>query len=340
MQIELENIGLIKEAKVNIDGLTVIAGENDTGKSTVGKALMALIKADNTARHKFRSKQSHNFIKNREKSFNKQIELLFDDEISEDGRINLEDNKNLIYGITIKNNICTKFQGLNATDKRSFLDCTFLQTPIIWDLYDFFMSISIMRTEDEIYGFETNIQYPYILWDLYTKLSKKRHEFEIDKGLLNTIKNIVNGSFVKDKNNRFYYSKNNLKIPMTNTAIGVKSFGIIQILLQNCYINKYGFLILDEPEIHLHPKWQLELAKIIIELVKGDIKILVNSHSPYMIEALKRYSEIENLNDRTNFYLAQNGYIIQQDNLENIFKKLAIPMRELKNLKIKQYANN
>ena len=30
---------MIKEANVSIDGLTVIAGENDTGKSTLGKAL-------------------------------------------------------------------------------------------------------------------------------------------------------------------------------------------------------------------------------------------------------------------------------------------------------------
>jgi predicted ATPase len=122
--------------------------------------------------------------------------------------------------------------------------------------------------------------------------------------------------------------------------MGIKYFGILQVLSDKNHFYNGQILILDEPEVHLHPKWQLELAKVIIELVKGGVRILVNSHSPYMIEALKRYSQIENLNDKTNFYLAQNGYIIQQDNLENIFEKLAIPMRELKNLKIKQYANN
>ena len=39
MELKLKNIGMINEANVKIDGLTVIAGENDTGKSTVGKAL-------------------------------------------------------------------------------------------------------------------------------------------------------------------------------------------------------------------------------------------------------------------------------------------------------------
>ena len=37
--LNLKNVGLIKEASIKINGLTVIAGENDTGKSTVGKSL-------------------------------------------------------------------------------------------------------------------------------------------------------------------------------------------------------------------------------------------------------------------------------------------------------------
>jgi len=47
MTLELKNIGMIKEANVKIDGLTVIAGENDTGKSTVGKRLQSYIRYTN-----------------------------------------------------------------------------------------------------------------------------------------------------------------------------------------------------------------------------------------------------------------------------------------------------
>jgi predicted ATPase len=39
MELKLNNIGIIKNANITLDGLTVIAGENDTGKSTVGKVL-------------------------------------------------------------------------------------------------------------------------------------------------------------------------------------------------------------------------------------------------------------------------------------------------------------
>ena len=45
MQFTLENVGIIKKADIKLDGLTVIAGNNDTGKSTIGKVLFSIIKS-------------------------------------------------------------------------------------------------------------------------------------------------------------------------------------------------------------------------------------------------------------------------------------------------------
>ena len=45
MRIDIKNFAKIKEASVQIDGITVIAGENNTGKSTVGKVLFSLFNA-------------------------------------------------------------------------------------------------------------------------------------------------------------------------------------------------------------------------------------------------------------------------------------------------------
>ena len=42
MKLHLENIGLIQDATIEMQGITVIAGENGTGKSTVGKALYSI----------------------------------------------------------------------------------------------------------------------------------------------------------------------------------------------------------------------------------------------------------------------------------------------------------
>lgn len=40
MKLSLKNIGKIETASVEINGITVIAGENNTGKSTVGRRFL------------------------------------------------------------------------------------------------------------------------------------------------------------------------------------------------------------------------------------------------------------------------------------------------------------
>lgn len=45
MQINLQNIGIVKDSSITIDGLTVITGKNNSGKTTVGKTLYALLDA-------------------------------------------------------------------------------------------------------------------------------------------------------------------------------------------------------------------------------------------------------------------------------------------------------
>ena len=44
MRLEIKNFAKIKEADITLDGITVIAGENNTGKSTVGKILNSYFK--------------------------------------------------------------------------------------------------------------------------------------------------------------------------------------------------------------------------------------------------------------------------------------------------------
>lgn len=47
MLITFKNAGMVEEAGIRLNGLTVIAGENDTGKSTIGKLMFAIIKTFN-----------------------------------------------------------------------------------------------------------------------------------------------------------------------------------------------------------------------------------------------------------------------------------------------------
>lgn len=45
MQIKLDNVGIVKNSSIDINGLTVITGANNSGKSTVGKTAYALVRS-------------------------------------------------------------------------------------------------------------------------------------------------------------------------------------------------------------------------------------------------------------------------------------------------------
>lgn len=45
MELALHNVGIIRDSKVKLDGLTVITGKNSSGKTTVGKVVYSLIAA-------------------------------------------------------------------------------------------------------------------------------------------------------------------------------------------------------------------------------------------------------------------------------------------------------
>lgn len=63
MNIKLNNIGILKEADIDFNGIAVIGGLNDTGKSTVGKVAYAIIRAC-TVSDKEISIEKRNIIRN------------------------------------------------------------------------------------------------------------------------------------------------------------------------------------------------------------------------------------------------------------------------------------
>ena len=55
MKLSIENFAKIKRADIELNGITIIAGENDSGKSTVGKALAAMFSGFYNVNERFSS---------------------------------------------------------------------------------------------------------------------------------------------------------------------------------------------------------------------------------------------------------------------------------------------
>ena len=311
MELQLKNIGMIKEANVKLDGLTVIAGENDTGKTTVGKVLYCV--ANSVQNNNVSSTLMSNclislFKHNINNGTKGEISVIYDND-----KVHYE----------IENDRKDSFFAHGKISDSEIKTCIMIESPLVWNFTDFFRDIAQIESQMNI-----KLDYPYLMKDLNFKLHIKSASNGLD--IKDEMTSLMGGEFKKDELGHYYFDKKGKRIELVNTATGIKTFGIFQVLSQNNYLNKDTVLVLDEPEVHLHPKWQLEMAKVIVELVKNGVKVLVNSHSPYMIEALKRYSEVEEIEDKTNFYLAEDGYIKQIEDsnsktLVEIYEKLSEP---------------
>jgi predicted ATPase len=87
-------------------------------------------------------------------------------------------------------------------------------------------------------------------------------------------------------------------------------------------------LIVDEPEVHLHPRWIVEYARVLVLIQKYlHTTILIASHNPDMISAIKYISEKESISDSLAFYIAEE---IDSDGFGKYkFKNLGTDIEEI-----------
>ncbi|MDD5151658.1 MAG: AAA family ATPase [Flavobacterium sp.] len=442
--IEINNIGKINTAKIKINGLTLIAGINDTGKSTAGKVLFSIIKATGRYKQDLKEGKEYNILDKLDQLYNNlrrrvlvndiirqefipknfiehinnyvvldnfdgllvdEIEKLFDfkktlltENISNKENLKgyiktLDEIKQLLFskedkqeqiknalnralfsefisditpkGSTKKSHIRyyigndklldvelekNKITKLDSKEDLSFRDVVFVETPLLIQMYDLIKYSDAMfdDNEDDI-RYRNRPKVSLHIKDLINKIENAKYfselfyENDFDSiDILKNISNIINGGFAFDNENKdlIFTSKNgknkNFQIKSVNTASGIKSFGIIQLLLQANILNDRCLLIIDEPENHLHPEWQIKYAEMIIELVKNEIPVIITSHSPYIIQALRHFSEKNKLEEKTSYYYAemkenetQSNLIDVTNDLNVIFSKLAEPLSTL-----------
>ena len=141
------------------------------------------------------------------------------------------------------------------------------------------------------------------------------------------------GGDIAESDDEFVFHDN---LKLKNLSAGMKTFTILLKLLENGHIQDGSIIVLDEPEIHLHPSWQLKFAELLVLLQKEfDLKIVLATHSPYFMNALQVYSAKHEIADKTKYYLAElneEGRAVFDDvtlDPEQVYKLLAQPFQIL-----------
>lgn len=400
MEICLKNIGRLKEAKIEIQSITVIAGENGSGKSTIGKALFSTFNALNDVEEKIKTLKQEalarelgrrqnlfysrasihsgetipNLLQLQDKSTQKIEEILRDFFSNEKQEAIVDDD--LVEGVSkilsiddehflkrvVDLGFNQEFSGqisnvYNNSDAQVELKIKDSNICIIFDKNQqcckVCSPIALRRAiyfDDPFVLDELNHRtFPPNRWGVVTA---EHHSTFLKQLLINGQKDMIGGilneeRYMQLKNkiqqisggkiikgaSRFFYVENGKteKIEVTNLATGLKTFMILQTLIENGQIVEKDVLILDEPEVHLHPKWQIVFAEIIVLLQNiFNLHILVNTHSPYFLKALQVYTKKYQV-PNAHYYLAyedkKGGSYLEEvdDRIESIYKKFAEP---------------
>jgi len=99
---------------------------------------------------------------------------------------------------------------------------------------------------------------------------------------------------------RFTYRPEGWKddLPLMNASSMVSELAPVVLYLRHM-VGPGNVLIIEEPESHLHPAMQVEFTRQLASLINSDIRVIVTTHSEWMLDELAnivRHSELSNAN--------------------------------------------
>jgi len=167
-------------------------------------------------------------------------------------------------------------------------------------------------------------QTPYHIDSLLRELNTNEFSFTSDEtsGFINDFRNvsssIINGNISKENQGFSFQSENGRTYNIINASSGIKSIGLLQYLVTNKALKKSSVLYWEEPEVHLHPKWQLKMIELFIELMNAGVKIVFSTHSHFMADSLNALSKKGKFEERISFNLLQeNNGIVENHILDS-----------------------
>ncbi|MDY6134863.1 AAA family ATPase [Campylobacter lanienae] len=376
MNFKVKNLGLLNQAEIEIGDLTILCGENNSGKTYAVYAFYGFwrLLLDNINEFILRHKDSFiqkekNIIAIEEAKFiqihanlknemnelykNKLVKVLGGNaDIYKDAKFELSfeilnyekifKQQNSFFNVykADENIIFEFFDRDDLSSQNMYLFLVYLIISRLFYMHPINI-ISVERTGIAMFYSELNISRNNILAGLtqnnqgniidninnYIQKATSRYPLPITDNisLINDISIVTNQKsfIVESKNNEIldllwqivggkyiindyglqFATDAKQKILQKHKTINIQqtSSSVKSLFLLDLYIRfqaqKGDILIIDEPELNLHPKNQILLARLLVMLVNIGIKVFISTHSDYILREFSSCICLKNVSD-------------------------------------------
>ena len=127
--------------------------------------------------------------------------------------------------------------------------------------------------------------------------------------VLGDFSDIIGGYYVVGNNDVLYFkpTRARRKLSMVESSSAVRSLLDVGFYLRHV-AERGDLLMIDEPELNLHPENQRRLARLFVRLVNLGIRVFVTTHSDYIVKELNTLIMLNQKTPNTKRIATEEGY--------------------------------
>ena len=207
------------------------------------------------------------------------------------------------------------------------------------------LSVSRLRNPEERF----NARYPKPiadgLADAADIVNQRKKESEYHKFADEIEKIVLHGNLtVSEDGEVLYHVSDDTELGFNESSSAIKTLAPLVFYLRHS-AGQFNLLFVDEPELNLHPKNQILLAKIFVKMINAGLRLVISTHSDYIIREINNMIMADGLNKAGDKISAKMGYdetlCLEQDKFAPyLFEKNANGKVKVTPLEVDRYGFN
>ena len=119
---------------------------------------------------------------------------------------------------------------------------------------------------------------------------------------------ILHGNLtVSEEGEVLYHVSDDTELGFNESSSAIKTLAPLVFYLRHS-AGQYNILFVDEPELNLHPKNQILLAKIFVKMINAGLRLVISTHSDYIIREINNMIMADGLNEAGDKIITNMGY--------------------------------